>query len=775
MLLPVFILAQVNYVLKKDVLSAGGRKMTNTSANYVLQGTISQTTIGSVEDTDYKAVIGFWHPPEAIPPSSPYIAEAEKSGDDAVLTWNKITTDTLGNSELMHYYVVYRNTSPSFIPGSSDSIGYASHPDTTFTDTGVLDSTDSYYYLVKAVDWARNQSKKSNMGYKFNKLLNENADATSDRNWVSLPYNSEYDSIKDVTDDLSPSGTPINKLTMLEDTLQAYYSWIYHQTIGWYGNHPTTPNFPIVSGKAYEMIAVLDDTVVLVGANDPDGLVSLNENDGAISDRNWVSIPYNAVYSTVSDITDELSPSGTPVNKITMLEDTLQAYYSWIYHQTIGWYGNHPETPNFPIVPGCGYEFIATNDATWNPTEYTNKTGMILLARNNRTNSDIAFRIGSSVMPDRSPVWLVEDDVDNTSNLALKRKADYVDADVYKPVNKALKERSDYQEAGISHIEHTSLELEKDVVDNTSDLTLKKEVNYIDVAVYKPISKGLKEKADYREAGISHIVHADLELEKFENLIFTVYRVNRPWDVMTENSIGCVIATKGSYHLISFDAGNFMKPWQHGEEVILIIEASKQGRGYFTVVNFKLDNGVDIQELGMISLESIPEPNVKTTLSSVHWKKVRNANVVGYSLYRDDERINEEVITEKEYLVQGEIILKPVIQGGYETVYGSCQGSQSLPNDIIPILYSFNIYPNPFNKRTGINYALPRAGKVEIKVYDVGGRKVKTLVSEKLEPGYYKTLWYGKDNIGRKVSAGIYFIRMNTKGFESQHKVIFVR
>jgi hypothetical protein len=771
----VFILAQVNYVLKKDVLSAGGRKMTNISANYVLQGTISQTTIGSVEDTDYKGVIGFWHPPEAIPPSVPYVDPAEKSGDDVVLTWDKITTDTLGNSELMHYYVVYRNTSPSFIPESSDSIGYASHPDTVFTDAGALDSTDSYYYLVKAVDWARNQSKKSNMGYKFNKFVNENAGASSDRNWVSLPYHSEYDSVKDLTDDLSPSGTPISKITMLEDTLQAYYSWVYHPVLGWYGNHPETPNFPIVSGKAYEMIAELDDTVVLVGVNDPDGLVSLNENADATSDRNWLSIPYNAVYSTVSDITDELSPLGDPVSKITMLEDTLQAYYSWVYHPVLGWYGNHPETPNFPIEPGCGYEFIAERDTTWNPTEYSNETGMILLAGNKRTNLDIAFRIGSSVMPDRAPVWLMEDVVDNTSDLASKKKVDHIDVDVYKPVSKSLKKRSDYREVGISHIEHTSLELEKDVVDNTSDLALKKEVNYIDADVYKPVRKDLKERADYREAGISHIVHADLELEEFENLIFTVYRISRPWDVLTENSIGCVIATKGFYHLISFDAGNFMKPWQHGEEVILIIEASKQGRDYFTVVNFKLDKGVDIQKLGMISLEPIPEPDVKTTLSSVRWKKVKNTNVVGYSLYRDDERINEKVITEKEYSVQGEISLKPVIQGGYETVYGSHQGVQSLPNDNIPISYAFNLYPNPFNKKTGINYALPQAGKIEIKVYDVGGRQVKTLVSEKVEPGYYKTHWYGKDDIGRNVSAGVYFIQMNTKGFESQHKVIFVR
>jgi hypothetical protein len=218
-----------------------------------------------------------------------------------------------------------------------------------------------------------------------------------------------------------------------------------------------------------------------------------------------------------------------------------------------------------------------------------------------------------------------------------------------------------------------------------------------------------------------------------------------------------------------------MKPWQHGEEVILIIEASKQGRGYFTVMNFKLDKGVDIQELGMISLEPIPEPHVKTTLSSVRWKEVKNINVVGYSLYKDDERINEKVITEKEYSVQGEIILKPVIQGGFETVYGSYQCSQSLPNDNIPILYSFNIYPNPFNKKTGINYALPHPTLVNINVYDVGGRQVKTLVSEKLEPGYYQIDWCGKDTVGRKVAAGVYFIRMNAQGFEFQQKVIFVR
>jgi hypothetical protein len=583
-----------------------------------------------------------------------------------------------------------------------------------------LISSNSYYYLVKAVDWARNQSKKSNMGYKLNKFVNENAGATGDRNWVSLPWYSEYDSIHHLTSDLSPTGDPISKITNLKDN-QIFENWIHHPVLGWYGD-----TFAITPGRAYEMVAVNDDIVVLVGSNNPDGLISLNENAGATGDRNWVSIPYNVVYDRVIDITNEYSSSGDPISKITNLKDS-QVFENWIYHPVLGWYGD-----TFDIIAGRGYEFVAVTDATWDPTEYTNETGMMLLAARRNKKSDLDIHLGKFIVFDRTPEWVAKEDVDQ------------------KPA---------------------TLE---------SKLVLKKEINYLDADVYELVSnecdcKDLGNRYDYREAGISHVVRADMVLKGYENLLFTAYRSDRPYDVLTENIIGCGTARKKTYHVIWFDAGNFMKPWQHGEEVILIIEASKQGRGYFTVVNFKLDKGVDIQELGMISLEPIPEPNVKTTLSSVHWKEVKNANVVGYSLYRDDERINEEVITEKEYLVQGEIILKPVIQGGYETVYGSCQGSQSLPNDIIPILYSFNIYPNPFNKRTGINYALPQAAKVEIKVYDVGGRKVKTLVSEELEPGYYKTHWYGKDNIGRRVSAGVYFIRMNAKEFESQHKVIFVR
>ena len=174
-LLPLLLLAQ-NYVLQKDVLSAGGSKMTST--DYILQGTLCQSAIGTVEDTDYKALIGFWHPPEPFPPDAPCIVQCVKSGSDMTMTWNMITTDTLGNSDVVYYYVVYRSTSPDFVPSASDSIAVVMQPDTTCTDAGVLDSTASYYYLIKAVDIARNRSGKSNMAYKHNKTVNENTETT---------------------------------------------------------------------------------------------------------------------------------------------------------------------------------------------------------------------------------------------------------------------------------------------------------------------------------------------------------------------------------------------------------------------------------------------------------------------------------------------------------------------------------------------------------------------------------------------------------------------
>jgi outer membrane protein assembly factor BamB/fibronectin type 3 domain-containing protein len=84
-------------------------------------------------------------------------------------------------------------------------------------------------------------------------------------------------------------------------------------------------------------------------------------------------------------------------------------------------------------------------------------------------------------------------------------------------------------------------------------------------------------------------------------------------------------------------------------------------------------------------------------------------------------------------------------------------------------------YPNPFNPVTTIQYDIPVETHVNLIVYDILGREVKTLLNQKEQPGYKSIRWNGKNNAGQKVSAGMYFYRFETTGFVDVHKMILLK
>ena len=75
-------------------------------------------------------------------------------------------------------------------------------------------------------------------------------------------------------------------------------------------------------------------------------------------------------------------------------------------------------------------------------------------------------------------------------------------------------------------------------------------------------------------------------------------------------------------------------------------------------------------------------------------------------------------------------------------------------------LFLGNAYPNPFNPCTTIEYALPATGHVRLSVYDLSGRLVCRLVDGVVPAGYHATVWHGRDAVGRGVSSGTYFSRL---------------
>ncbi|MFA5011668.1 MAG: T9SS type A sorting domain-containing protein [Ignavibacteria bacterium] len=79
-------------------------------------------------------------------------------------------------------------------------------------------------------------------------------------------------------------------------------------------------------------------------------------------------------------------------------------------------------------------------------------------------------------------------------------------------------------------------------------------------------------------------------------------------------------------------------------------------------------------------------------------------------------------------------------------------------------------YPNPFNSRTIVRFSLPAASNVSLKVYDVMGREVETLVNKRLQPGTYQADWNAS-----AYSSGIYFYKLSAEEFSETKRMILLK
>ncbi|MFQ5599157.1 MAG: T9SS type A sorting domain-containing protein [Candidatus Krumholzibacteriia bacterium] len=84
-------------------------------------------------------------------------------------------------------------------------------------------------------------------------------------------------------------------------------------------------------------------------------------------------------------------------------------------------------------------------------------------------------------------------------------------------------------------------------------------------------------------------------------------------------------------------------------------------------------------------------------------------------------------------------------------------------------------YPNPFNPRTTIRYALAREGQVHLSIYDIRGRRVSTLIDARRQAGVHAVTWDGRDDTGAPVMSGLYFYRLRTRDADSTGKLVLIK
>jgi hypothetical protein len=85
-------------------------------------------------------------------------------------------------------------------------------------------------------------------------------------------------------------------------------------------------------------------------------------------------------------------------------------------------------------------------------------------------------------------------------------------------------------------------------------------------------------------------------------------------------------------------------------------------------------------------------------------------------------------------------------------------------------------YPNPFNPTTRIRYGVKERAHVSLKVYNVAGHLVRTLVDGVQKPAVeYEVDWHGDNDVGQGVASGVYFYKLVTKNFSQTKKMVLLK
>jgi hypothetical protein len=190
------------------------------------------------------------------------------------------------------------------------------------------------------------------------------------------------------------------------------------------------------------------------------------------------------------------------------------------------------------------------------------------------------------------------------------------------------------------------------------------------------------------------------------------------------------------------------------------------------------------------------EPPVATLVSSfdaradgtdveLSWKLVSDDDVRGIMIYRRAEDGASVLMSPKALLAPDErayrdVRLSPGTTYEYRLGVRLGDGTEipSAPASVhigaLALKLEAN-YPNPFNPSTTISFTLPQRAEVDLSVYDVGGRRVRTLVREEMDSGRKTVAWDGRDDTGRMVSSGMYFCRLRVGERVLAQKLAVVR
>ena len=120
----------------------------------------------------------------------------------------------------------------------------------------------------------------------------------------------------------------------------------------------------------------------------------------------------------------------------------------------------------------------------------------------------------------------------------------------------------------------------------------------------------------------------------------------------------------------------------------------------------------------------------------------------------------------------------PTEDGRWATAWGSFMAdpvSVDEPENLLNDFSLYQNYPNPFNPSTQIKFSISETRFVELKVYDITGKLIQTLLNETKAPGSYDVRWDGTDQAGNEVGSGAYFYQLKGGNLVEVRKMLLIR
>jgi|GEM_PF-1286258 len=195
------------------------------------------------------------------------------------------------------------------------------------------------------------------------------------------------------------------------------------------------------------------------------------------------------------------------------------------------------------------------------------------------------------------------------------------------------------------------------------------------------------------------------------------------------------------------------------------------------------------------SFEAIPGPDHIV----LKWTTESEKDNLGFHLLRRTDcedhfvRLNQELIPSagegsSEYPLQYRFMDRSVENGiryeyrlesinyqGKRDNHGHVSATTLIPNSTPEEFRLSQNYPNPFNPSTEIRYQLPEDGYVNLRIYNIAGQAVRTLVDSDWPASVYTVTWDGRDDRGQQVSSGIYFCLLRCGEFGQTKKMVLMR